>query len=488
MPGPPRARVCHRAQVTRPASLSPSTFRPVAELAERGCDVTVYESGWQSWSPAGAYPGDATGPRPARDRWQLMAFRPDRPAPASGFQGEGLLAVGHADGTTTTWAAPDPTRAVPSIRLVERTGRLVVSADGEVEERRWPVDLPTALGRWADELAARLRLPPVRSLPPLWCSWYHYWGQVTQRDVEDNLAAFDRLELDVGVVQVDDGHQAEIGDWVERSPRFRDLRELAARVRGTGRRAGVWTAPLLVGERSALAARHPDWLLGGPDGPVLAATHWNQQVFALDVTRPEVEEHLTGVFRTLCDDGFDLFKIDFLYAGALPGRRHGDADPVAAYRHALALVRQAVGPDRTVLGCGAPLLPSLGLVDAMRVSPDVDATWDPPHGDVSQPSGLGALAGGRARGFQHGRFWVNDPDCLLARPQVAFRDELAEHVRASGGLVGVSDAVLELDPHGLDLVRAALGPSAPTPPRWVPGGHAQGRLVREEVTQVTRVA
>ena len=57
-------------------------------------------------------------------------------------------------------------------------------------------------------------------------------------------------------------------------------------------------------------------------------------------------------------------------AGAVPGPRHEDVDGVAAYRSGLELVREVVGPDVQLVGCGAPLLPSVGLVDAMRVSPD----------------------------------------------------------------------------------------------------------------------
>lgn len=466
--------------VPAPAAARSAVPLPVvAELDDRPEDVRVYESGWQSWSPAGSYRGDTRGPRPATEQWQLMAFRPEAPAPPEGFQGEGLLAVQHADGTTTVWSAPDPTRAVPSVRLAAEGGRLVVRADGPVDESTHPAALPEALASWADELARSLALPPVPSLPALWCSWYHYWSGVAQRDVEDNLAALDRLGLDVGVVQVDDGHQAEIGDWAERSPRFSSLRELAGTVRDTGRRPGVWTAPFLVGERSRLAAEHPEWLLGGVDGPVVAAArHWDQVVHVLDTTRDDVADHLRGVFATLVDDGFDFFKIDFLYAGALPGRRAQDADPVAAYRQGLSLIRDAVGPQSTLLGCGAPLLPSLGLVDAMRVSPDVDASWEPPLGDISQPSGLGALAAGRARAFMHARLWINDPDCLLARPEAAFRDELARHVAASGGLAGCSDALLDLDEHGLELLRDTLRPSATVPAVWQPDDRReQGRLV-----------
>ena len=84
-----------------------------------------------------------------------------------------------------------------------------------------------------------------------------------------------------------------------------------------------------------------------------------------------------------------------------------------AYRSGLSLIREVVGPEVYLVGCGAPLLPSVGLVDAMRVSPDTfhEGGEDGSHG----LRGLMPLA---ARAWQQGRFWVNDPDCLVARPVV----------------------------------------------------------------------
>jgi len=90
----------------------------------------------------------------------------------------------------------------------------------------------------------------------------------------------------------------------------------------------------------------------------------------LDLTHPGVREHLAEELARLRGLGIGYLKLDFLYGGAIPGRRHDDVSEVEAYRRGLALVRDAVGPDVYLLGCGAPILPSVGLVDAMRVSPD----------------------------------------------------------------------------------------------------------------------
>jgi alpha-galactosidase len=437
-------------------------FAAVAELRP-AADLVVHEEGWQSWSPSGTYPAAATSPRPPHPDRRVMGFRPDREPPASGFQGEGLLAAGpRGGGAVRIWSAPDPGREVPSIRAGVVGDRLVVLADGRVEET--VIEAPTmeaALARWADAVARRHGLPPVGSVPPVWCSWYHYLASVTAADVLENLYAAGALGIPVGVVQIDDGFQREVGDWLEAAPRFRrSVERVAAEIRAAGMRAGIWIAPFLAGERSRLLLEHPDWMIVGAD----AGRNWGQRPRVLDVTHPAAAEWLAAVLRELASWGFDYFKLDFLYAGALPGRRHQDASPLDAYRHGLRLVREAVGNAATLVGCGAPILPSLGLVDAMRVGPDIALHAEPLGGvDLSAPSRRGATLAVRARAFLHGRFWVNDPDCIVARPEMEGRRDWARVVGRWGGLRASGDRLSALDGWGLETTRRLLVPSSPEP-------------------------
>lgn len=159
----------------------------------------------------------------------------------------------------------------------------------------------------------------------------------------------------------------------------------------------------------------------------------------------------------------DYVKADFLYAGTCEGRRHDDVSGVEAYRRSLRLIRDAIGPEATLLGCGAPVLPSVGLVDAMRVGPDIAASYEPPGGGVSKPSQRNAVRNVVARAWQHGRFWISDTDCLLARPGVQRRESWAETVRRFGGLRSSGDGLAGLDPWGLETTRQLMVPSAAQP-------------------------
>jgi alpha-galactosidase len=279
----------------------------------------------------------------------------------------------------------------------------------------------------------------------VWCSGYHYYLEATPADIEENLVAMDRLCLPVDVVQIDDGWPAGIGDWHEYSERFRSLPDLVSRIREKGRRAGIWVAPLTVGSSSRLARDHPEWLVG--DG----GHNWGQSLHGLDVTFPEAAAHLAESLRALVDLGIDCVKLDFLYTGALPGKRHEDISAVAAYRRGLALVRQALGPDVYVLGCGAPMLPSVGFVDAMRVSADVINPHDEPG-----TTGLRGERATAARSWQHRRFWVNDPDCLIARPTFPLRRKWADTIERLGGLRSASDRIDDLDDWGVQTTRRLL--------------------------------
>lgn len=423
-------------------------FEDVAEVIADPGQTLVYEEGWNSWSPAGLYPATATSPRAPDALRQIMGYRPGKPGPERGFQGEGLLGVVAPVGPARLWATSGPD--VASIRARAERDRLVVSADGPVVETS-SARLVDALAAWADGAGPGR----IRSIPPGWCSWYHYWQGVTEDDILLNLAAIGRLGLDVEIVQIDDGHQAAPGDWLERSPRFGPLDRLAGRIRAAGRVPGIWVAPFVVGERSRLAAEHPDWLVEGAD----AGLNWEQRLGVLDVGHPAAAEHLESVFRTLAEQGFDYFKLDFLYAGAIPG--------LDAYREGMRLIRAGTGPEAILLGAG-PLLPSIGLVDAMRIGPDIDPRFESATGDVSLPSGRGAVAVSRARAWMHGRLWANDPDCLIVRPEVERREAWAEHVEACDGLVFSSDPLDELDARGLKLTRRALRASTTGPVAWDP--------------------
>jgi alpha-galactosidase len=415
-----------------------------------GPDARVYTEGWQSWSPTTWYERQTPAHRPAEGWEHLMRFRPGAPLRGDDLQGEGLLVVDPGDGEPArVYATLDASVEVPSIRARWRPGGIVVDADGPVQQ--WTTDAASlagsahpALTGFGDRFGAAAGAR-VGTVPRVWCTWYRYFEEVTAADVAENLRAIEELDLPVDVVQIDDGWSLGTGEWTKPNPRYGSLGDSIRAIRDSGRRAGVWLAPFSVGSRSDVAQRHPEWLTGP------AGHNWGDDLIGLDLTHPGVRDHLAEVFTGIHALGADYLKLDFLYSGAVPARRHDDVSATEAYRSGLALIREVMGEDAFLLGCGAPILPSVGLVDAMRVASD---TFHEGGEDGSQ--GLRGRMSLEARAWQHGRLWTTDPDCLVARPEFALRDEWAEVVLAAPGLRGFSDRIAELDDHGLDLVRRLL--------------------------------
>lgn len=418
----------------------------------------IFEHGWQSFSPTTTYPLGAPPHRPRSERNRMLNYRQSSHPGAAGYFGEGVMAVGDGAGSVHIVAAAEPFTTGVRVQGAVSGSRVVIGADGPVHVTVASTDdVQHALRDWALSTVGEAGVPAVRPAPTAWCSWYEYWGDVREAHVVENLEAMATLDLSIDVVQIDDGYAAEIGDWLTPSDRFADLRALVSRIRDAGRRAGLWLAPFFVGARSRLADEHPDWLLRHPHGGALHAGHnWGQDLYSLDLTHPGAADWMRRVFSTFADWGVDYFKIDFIAAGAIPGQRASGADPVTAYREGLRLIRAAVGTKAHLLGCGAPVLPSVGLVDSIRVSADTGHMLIPDDGDMCTPSQQAAILSGRGRQFMNGVFFANDPDCLIVGPKVDHRETWAAHVEQVGGAVVSSDRLLGLDDWGLETTRRLL--------------------------------
>ncbi len=335
-------------------------MQPIDELAIRTDTALMFEHGWQSWSPTTTYSVGDRPWRPHSERNRILCYRPETNPGSDVFWGEGLLAIDPGDASGVRIYAVDSAKtSVPSIQAKVEGNRVVVSADGPVESTvdKGPGTLDNALARWADRFAAAAGGRAIRKAPSIWCSWYHYFTDITEADMVENIEAIDRLDLPVDVVQLDDGYQTAHGDWLTLTDRFASLQGIADRIGTTGRRAGIWVAPFLVFPDSDLAREHPDWLVGGATTPIHAGHNWDRDLYALDTTHPGAMEWVTEVFSTMHRWGYDFFKIDFIYAAAMQGARYDDVPPLHAYTNGVRMIREAIG-DSYLLGCGAPLLPS----------------------------------------------------------------------------------------------------------------------------------
>lgn len=335
---------------------------------------SFYQHGWQSWSLT-AWTG--LRPQPAL---KPAIMRPGLTDPVYALHpfpnGSWLGATSLEDGSILLLGALGLDSHVQM-----RQGALqgwFETASGVAESQRWYVGCGTEselFGNYARLLGEIFGQLPARSTQRVWCSWYSLYTAIDEHSLTN---IFDDLHgLPFDVLQIDDGWQVAIGDW-QANPKFpTGMASLAEKIKATGRKAGLWLAPLLLVPSSRTYRDHPDWILRDDRGrPVPAGFNWGEPLFALDTTHPGVLAWLEALMKTVRGWGYSYIKLDFLYAGALPGKRHIDMPREAAYRHGLNVLRLAMGSDVYFLACGAPILPSLGLCDAMRIGTDVAAEWE----------------------------------------------------------------------------------------------------------------
>jgi alpha-galactosidase len=256
----------------------------------------------------------------------------------------------------------------------------------------------------------RLKHDPV---PTGWCSWYCFGPRVTATNITDNLGWIATNLPALRYIQIDDGYQPWMGDWLDSGKAFGgDVRGVLKEIRHRGFEPAIWVAPFIASEQSRLFHEHPDWFVKDDAGAPLRSDKvgfggWRLGPwYVLDGTHPEVQRWLTELFKTLREEwGCTYFKLDAIYWATLPqGHRYDPkATRIEAYRRGMEAIRKGAG-DALIMGCNHPIWPSLGLVHASRSSLDIGRSWKN-FTSIGRENLL--------RGWQNGRLWWNDPDCVV---------------------------------------------------------------------------
>ncbi|MCA2176209.1 alpha-galactosidase [Nonomuraea glycinis] len=418
-------------------------------------DALFYRHGQNSWSPCG---------------WRRLSEPP--------------LRIAHAErrltADDTVWDDPARHHSSAVAALEGADGRVLLLGSLGLGTPRLAADHDTLAGwceddgaawflaygperevfaHYAEHLAERLGSSDRRA-GNVWCTWYAYYEGITEQVLNKDIAELAGLPFDV--VQIDDGWQRAVGDWAPNDKFPAGMRALTERIATAGMSAGLWLAPFIVLPTSATAREHPEFLLRDADGePVVAGHNWGAGYWALDLTHPGVQEHLTRlIHRVVHEWGFTYLKLDFVNAGAVPGVRHSGAPREQAYRDALALIRRVAGPEVYLLGSGALLLPSLGLVDGLRSGPDVAPLWtNYATDDPSDAMAYNAVVNTLHRLWQSPLVQV-DPDVVYFRSRLNLLTEtqmgVLHDVAAICGFKAVSDPPSWLGPAELDRMAAYL--------------------------------
>ena len=297
------------------------------------------------------------------------------------------------------------------------------------------IDLPAAdpASDYVETVARQMKAR-VPALPPpaQWTHWYHFFQSITADLFIDNLNAIDNIRetIPFKIVQLDDGYQSAWGDWLTCNAKFPlGLEHLSKNITGKGYTSGLWLAPFVVDPRSQTARQHPDWLVKDRKGkPIVSGYFYDFYGHALDLTQPAVLEHVRKLLATIAREwGYGFVKTDFVYAGALPGvRQNPKMTRAQAFRKGMEAVREGIGEQTFLLGCGCPFGPAVGIVDAMRIGPDTAPNWTPylwttkwATPIIKNEKSIGSLRNNIRHTLNlsalHRRWWWNDPDCLMVR-------------------------------------------------------------------------
>jgi alpha-galactosidase len=420
--------------------------------------VRLLEHGWQSWSTVRATtPHDIRPSRTEAPRWFRRQMLLDGSAAGHELAGDTYLVYDQG--------------VIGALSNDEQFTRVVVGTDGALRIEWLFDDIEVApgdvftlephvvlhgdpgrrLSDYAERAGRHCAARTPRSTQPAWCSWYQYFGAISPDIIRRNLV--EAAQHGIRIVQIDDGWQAEIGVWTDVNIDWAEpLHVLANDIDRAGCTPGIWTAPFLAIEGGTLARHHPDWLVANEHGqPTTALFHggWGGKVFALDCSNPEVLTHLAETYRLLRQQGFRYFKIDFLHAAAAVGARSNPRVTRAqVYRAGMRVIRDAIGEDAVLVGCGAPLLASVGIVDAMRVSEDVAPFYRPRQFFEGFPentvAGLNALEPSLLRAPLHNRWFALDPDCVMLRRTSTELSE-SERVALRDGAACASDFIVLSD-------------------------------------------
>lgn len=463
-------------------------------------EPVFFSNGWGSWDYTGAYGQTDHFRRSKLGPFTLpMRKNPGTPHPIKRghFSSDmfailgskqyqkgilfGFLSQKEQFGTIETWLKPstpevkvwangDDARLDPGVDMATDWALISIISMNELE--------PLSSYALAVAREHNLERPKARNnhqIPVGWCSWYEFFHHVSAQDIQNNtqsaLDYVDQLPLDI--IQIDDGYQSNVGDWLMVKPTFPDgMKSISDKVKSAGFLPGLWIAPFIVHPKSMLAKEHPEWITRTKlNRPVNAGfSSWGVFTTGLDLTHPDAIKYIREVIHNAVHNwGFSYLKLDFLYAGALKGRRKDNTRTLAqVLRSGLEAIREAAGNEIFIVGCGCPLGTGLGLVDSMRIGPDVDPNWMPNifglgrflRNEPGLPSTRYSIHNTLTRAFMHNYWWLNDPDCLLLREDTALNINeiraLTTAIALSGGSLMLSDNLPSLTPERLEIAQALL--------------------------------
>lgn len=333
-------------------------------------------------------------------------------------------------------------------------------------------------------------LPKAELAEPLigWSTWDYYFSAICPEDLDENMEAIQRdaeLAKKVRYFFVDDGWQHREGEWYANYRFPMGAKGIADRIREKGFIPGIWTNGCQVWFLTHTGLRNPDIFLKDERGNAITF----EDRLIIDPTHPEGEKYIFETYRRLREDGFTVFKVDFVSSILLAEAFHDPkCGPYGAIRKLFSIIRRAVGNDSHIIGCSYPGDCGPGLVDSCRFAVDIHNHWE---------HVLWIMEYLQMSFWENRRLYRLDPDFLVVRgketsleeetnvfnptPNLPLRENAASNrwrkgpvfdaieaetwanlVVFSAGNIVLGDRICKLNPLGRKLLRGHLEPNKAT--------------------------
>ena len=259
---------------------------------------------------------------------------------------------------------------------------------GSVHSKKGKSNYADLLEAYAQELAKIKGPVPLLENSVIGFSWPAYGHGINQNIIEDEIEAgkgiVDTYIIDAGWAA---GGANPENVYKADTQKFPDLPGLAQKMKDAGIKPGIWVAPFALYQLNNLPeslkplqdtkgkpAKSPFPIRENYKLSALVAPIFGKNPGSLDISSPQVREYISQQFVELAGMGFEVFKLDFLshaFAAKMEGH---DKTSIEYYRQTIQeireTVRQRLGKEIILIGCGGPWLESLGLFNGSRMTSD----------------------------------------------------------------------------------------------------------------------
>ncbi len=306
--------------------------------------------------------------------------------------------------------------------------------------------------------------PRDRAVPHGWNSWGNptktdpkdekghnavvYVHDITEKRVLDNFdLAYKKLaRYGLEYFQIDDGHQPAVGDWVADPDKFPNgLKPVFDMIHARGIKTGMWIRPFELATGSELYKQHPEWALQYEDSFPMKS----KSTLPLDLSRSDVRQWLHDTFTMIARYyGVEWVKTDFTYnAIGAKGHQNPDMTSIEAFQDGFKEIRDALGPAIFLVGIGGPCMLHYGLVNAERLTLDMNAAWG--KDGLLIPAEQGIKPNARVisrRYYLHNRVWFTHACAMQFRAPLKPNEILVQAtiIALSGSVFKVAETWLNM--------------------------------------------